>query len=382
MSSPLTSAQREPLFSRVTLLVVAFLSCFATLIATWWVRGVWTPTLPLPAVLLTLLVVLPVGEFIRSRFRLSLGSLLILVSVAAIFLGIFGERWNRASKQRRAVMSIYSIMDRAQQSPTEEELATDKMFPVEQPYTRVTYNKPSSTGNDFVNTPEGWIVPSWIVELLGDDFFFQTTEASIQRADLSSPDALDDVNLSFFNSLYFNNCIIGPESFAKIMSFKDLRDLNFCNCEIKDAHMAEIAKLPSLEALQLVNITTYAHPNEITREGIKEIAKIKTLRHLVLQNLGIGPGELEPLKNLAQLKWLSVPQNPLLTNADCEIVRQMPLLTGANFDGSLVNEDSLPMFCELPRLEWVSINPSSPEVEEQLAADEDFQKKRLQVFFP
>jgi hypothetical protein len=118
MEQPHPSA-RGPLFSRATLLIAAFLMCILVLIATWLMRGrQWTPTLPLPAVLLTLMVVLPLGEFVRSRFKLSLRSMLVFIAAAAVLCGLFGKRTNEARQQRQAVRSVLALKQSSPEFPT------------------------------------------------------------------------------------------------------------------------------------------------------------------------------------------------------------------------------------------------------------------------
>ena len=107
---PSETTSRGPLFSRQALLIVAFIGCVLTLVATWLLRGrQWTATLPLPTVLLTLMVVIPLGEFIRNRFKLSLRSMLVLMTAVALLIGLFGANANQARIQRRAAVRSAKI---------------------------------------------------------------------------------------------------------------------------------------------------------------------------------------------------------------------------------------------------------------------------------
>lgn len=69
--------RREPLFSRATLLVVSLLAWTCVVAVTsLQSAGQSLSTMLLPVALLTLVVVLPVGEFVRCRCRLSLRTML------------------------------------------------------------------------------------------------------------------------------------------------------------------------------------------------------------------------------------------------------------------------------------------------------------------
>lgn len=117
--------------------------------------------------------------------------------------------------------------------------------------------------------------------------------------------------------------------------------------------------------------TGYGHANEVSGKGIREIAKMSTLRHLVLRKLGIKPGELEPLKSLPSLERLDVGGNKALTSDDARIVLDLPRLRSVDFAGTQVGVGALPIFRSHPQLERVTIDDPGAEVLDKLDADEE-----------
>ena len=295
---------RPPLFSRAALLVFALVTSLAMIFVTWcWRDWQWTPTLPLPAVLVTLAVVLPIGEFIRHRFKLSLRAMLILLTLLGIGLGLFGARWNKARLQRIASENV-------------------RMLASSGGYVDVSYDRSSDFGDDYVRTPTGWIVPMWFVNLLGEDFFFEVMDVAIQDVDLSKPAALDGVQLDSFTQIYFHGCTFGPEAIETLASYKQLSDLSLCNCGIADEDLEKIAQLPNLKRLNLFTFQRYANPNQIGLSGLREIAKLKTLTQIELVNLSLNGTWLEPLSTLSALEHLDVRTNRLRRTTQRELSKR------------------------------------------------------------
>ena len=196
----------RPLFSTAVLFVSSFLLCIASVAVTWLLRGrQLSGTLPLSVVAFTLMLVIPAGQFIRNRCKLSLRSMLVLMTALAVLLGLFGTNMNRARLQRRAVRSIQALN------------LTSKDF-FSQPQPSVGYDRADDLGGDFVRTSGGWIVPSWLVDFLGEDFFFEVQFVDIANMDLSQEGALANVELGQFKRIHFRNCKLGPSAMESISS--------------------------------------------------------------------------------------------------------------------------------------------------------------------
>lgn len=343
------------------MLGVSFVACIGALVATWFLSGrQWTPTLPLPAVMLTLLVVLPLGEFARNRFRLRLRSVLMAMSLFAVALGMLGAKWNQGRSQRRAIATVRSLESRSL-GPVKLLVRGSPLW--FQPGVSFDYDRGTDIGEDFLKTTSGMVVPAWLVDLSGHDYFFKVDRASLQCIDMSAPEVLNDVELGFFKRLFFNHCRFSPESIGKIASSRQLRELTFFHCDIGDSQLATLANLPQLETLSL-------YKTDVTGDGLRELARLATLKHLSVQEMGLSPGDLSQLVSLKGLVSLNLAGNPLLTLEDMEILHEFPMLSGINLTNTGVDEGALPLLRELPRLKWASITPSSPEVREQLILEE------------
>jgi hypothetical protein len=160
--------------------------------------------------LLTLMLVLPVGEFIRHRFKLSLRSALVLMTAIAILLGFFGAQANRARNQRLAVKSVLRL--RRPISGISEP-----------PYSDVNYGRHNDLGDDLVRTQNGWILASWMVEFLGEDFLFDVQSVSISNQDLTADDALSGVDLRPFDDISIWACLIGTATMKTGLDHKSGR---------------------------------------------------------------------------------------------------------------------------------------------------------------
>lgn len=366
------ASHRPPLFSRTALLVVALLACVCVVFLTGWMRDwQWTPTLPLPVVLVTLLVVLSIGEFIRHRFRLSLRALLILMTAATILLGAAGSNAHRARNQKLAVNSVL-----AYRRPHEDLM---------EPQSYVSHYRTESVhGQEFVTTEEGWTIPAWLVQLLGKDWFFSVTDAQFDNQDFSETDALLGVDLSPFPAVLFHGCVMGDAAISRLANLDRLNELRLVHCSLNDRHLAVLSKLSRLTSLQLGNVNSNVWgpvppPNEFTSAGLRQLASLPRLKWLSLSNLCIDSADLEPILALKNLEFLML-DGSLLTNEDVAKFAPLTRLSGLDLSHSQVNEDALPKLRKLKSLEWVCITPSSPEVRDQIARQELHSGSSLRVF--
>lgn len=360
---------RPPLFSRLSLLIGTFLACILALIATWILRGrEWTPTLAPVVVLLTLMIVVPLGQFVRSRFRMSLRSALVLMTALAIVLGGFGTTANRARVQRRAVQSVRRL---ARPIPN--------LF--EQPEASVRYIRSNDLGGDLARGRGGWIVPSWMVDLLGEDFFFDVQAVAIHSQDLLDPDALADVELEHFEQVSLRGCLIGMQSMERLASMPRLRSLDLTLAGIKDVHLKPLGKLEHLETLYLGNAWNAPKANIITDEGLSHLSGLTNLKHLTLECTGVTARGLEQLKSLKELQLLHLHRTNI-SNEDVEMIAEMfPKLLGLHLGHTGVDEDAIPILRSMPELQWVTISPSTSEVFESLEREKEDRDAGRPIFY-
>ena len=367
-SDEIRSRPGQPKFSRAALLIVSFVVCIAVLLANWLFSGArLSPTMQLFSVLLALLVVVPLGAFIRNGFRVRLWSVFVVMTLLAVLLGLLGGRWHRARVQRQAIASIRALEKRP--LPT---LNLPGLMPITANVS-FDYYRGNDIGGEFVKTPGGLIVPNWLVNLLGEDFFLKTWQAVIQGIDLSGPDALVATELEHFDTLVFEYCDFGPEGIRRLAETRQLQRLTLFSCNINDRNLAELAKLPQLETLFLAR-------TKVTGTGLTAIAQLSSLKSLWLHEAQLSSGELGALASLRQLESLNIAGNQLLTNEDFQFLKELPSLTGINLRGTAANEGILPMLRELPNLRWATITASSPQARELLKQQEENRDEGLEIF--
>ena len=243
------------------------------------------------------------------------------------------------------------------------------MFPAR---VSIDYVRGNDLGADFVGTARGYYLPTWIVALLGEDFFFTPRRALLQSIDLSS-NALASVRLECFPRLDLTGCRLDKASIRQLAKLEGLRELTLVCCELQGTDLASLAKLPRLESLTLCQMA-------VGGEDVAQLTPLDTLEHLSLQENGLSPGDLSALRALPGLRSLNLAGNQRLLAADLELVRELPELQGINLTQTGVDEKILPLLRQLPRLKWVSITASTPEVAERIRRQEAQRDGRLTIY--
>jgi len=339
---------RTPLFSKLILLLIALCTSFVVLFAIRWMRGSWSPTLALPAVLLTLAIVIPISDFVRHRFRLSFRSLLVMITATAILLSLCGSQLSRIRRQSVAVRSVIAAGGVVQ------------------------YRTNDELGPDLITSRDGWLLPSWIVELLGQDAVFNVAWVSFADVDLSGDDALANVHLDQFTDLNFRGSKIGDRALERIAANPNLRELDLSCTGLSDAKLAAISNMVGLETLYLANhLTTPTQlTNSITDAGLTHLRKLSNLRNLILAATGITGDGLEQLQSLAKLSLLDI-NDTEVSNEDLKHLQPLTQLKGLGLRNTLVDEGCLSTLAVMPNLEWVSFSASSPEIRATMEKEQE-----------
>jgi Leucine-rich repeat (LRR) protein len=97
----------------------------------------------------------------------------------------------------------------------------------------------------------------------------------------------------------------------KLANLKQLQMLVFRSCPIKDAELASLNSVDTLQSLFILERGFTARPNRITDRGFQGIGQMKTLRNLGLDSLKISDKAARELTGLTQLKSLRL--------IDCQI---------------------------------------------------------------
>lgn len=339
---------KTPLFSNLILLLIALGTSIVVLFAIRWMRGSWSPTLALPAVLLTLAVVIPFSDFIRHRFRLSFRSLLVMITATAILLSLCGSQLSRIRRQRVAVRSVIAAGG------------------------EVYYQNHRELGADLIKSRNGWILPSWIAEVLGQDAVFNVAWVSFADVDLSGDDALANVQLDQFTDLNFNGSKIGDRALERIAANPNLRELDLSCTGMSDAKLAAISNMVGLETLYLNNHLTESTKltNSITDAGLTHLRQLSNLRSLILAATGITGNGLVHLQSLSKLNLLDI-NDTGISNEDVRHLQKLTQLKGLGLRNTLVDEGCLSSLESMPNLEWVSFSASSPEVKAAIEKEQE-----------
>jgi len=327
---------KPPDYSRV--LIIAGISSFIAVALTNFYHG--SPTLVLCVGIATLLVTFVIGQFVRNRFQLGLRSLILLLTFAAVLMGLFGSRMNAARIQKQAVESVLGLR-------VAGGTFTD-------PYCGVRYEY-ANLEDDFFTTKSGWLLPIWVVDMLGEDFFFAVDDISIQNQDLSTEASLDSVQLEHFSSLYISNCELSDGAVQRLFQQKQLLDLSLVNVELSDEQLAALTEqLPQLTRLHVGHVQS--QPPQpmctLTNEGIRHLAKLSQLTELTLDQTNATGECLRSLAKLPNLQHLGC-SGLSMTESDVELLRECKSLKTLTIYDTCIDEEWIPFFESL-NLEWVA----------------------------
>jgi hypothetical protein len=357
----------------------------------------------------------------RRRFVLSLRALLLVILVAALWLG----SWvNRSRNQQAAVLAVQS-------SPYFANVIYDDdvdYFPQETPWSRHVGRKVRS-----------W-VPRWVQANLGKDYFDPALAIAFSREDSAGPASNREVfrKLGLVRSLDQLNPNVevvdaDVERIAGLPNLKRLELLADCP-RLTDASLRTLAGMPRLEALGIFNApitdaglsqfkglhglkslvlgeakpfdtgaTRIAidgsgfaelaslpdftelefHSQAITSEGLKHLGTLKHLKRLRLKGRSITDDDLRCLASLRHLESLEIVgskidgtgfkhllglsklsyvclEGPNITDAAVPFLAQLPALESVMIYGTKVTASGLEGFRGSPRLRQMGLIPAAP----------------------
>ena len=257
----LTSNKRQPLFPFWVLLIVIGAIWFGLLLWIWpttIVRG-WSIRVPLATLATITITVYVVGESIRCRFRISIKVMLASVALVGACCGLFARRLVRAREQRQSVIEIV----RAGGS--------------------VSYDFDDGWGTRF-KTKDGWLLPKWTREVLGDDFFGNVSEVGLGNA-MFDDDRLKNIDprvLRVSHTLELARSPITDRGLAHLATLDQLRRLSLAGTRITDSGLQHLSRMRGLEVLDLdgttisdaglVHLTNNTQLQVVTAKGTKVTA--------------------------------------------------------------------------------------------------------------
>jgi Leucine Rich repeat len=316
----------------------------------------------------------------RSRFRLSVRSLLILVLVVAL-----GLHWvtHRARTQRDAVAAI-------------TEAGGKVGYDWEMSSTKDAYGTHLRNWSGYREPPG----PEWLVRLLGPDYLGDVKHVFLRSGttDLVMPhvgkldrvESLDIYSPSVTNAgmahvrklprlreLSLRHCAsMTGECLVNLENLSQLRNIYIEDTPVEDRDLRNLSRLPSLECLlfsrcpigdegmsHLKNLVTLKYlsvspSSEVTSAGLANLSGMNELVYLGLYDDSSRVDDLSPLRNLTRLQELYVAHAPISDDGLAPIAA-LPELRHLGLSGSLITDTGLRYLSNLKSLEYLDIKDTS-----------------------
>ena len=201
----------------------------------------------------------------KSRwFRISLRSLLILLTAFTIWLG-----WHvhRSREQQRGVSEVRELGGSVNYS-----------FQL----------KEDGSGFDPIKTPR---IPAWLWRWLGEDFIWPVVEVDLRGNDVRNEDlvCLRRLKRVRYLRLYFPG--LRDEGLAHVTELKELKMLFLANTGVSDDGVVVLGSLKRLEYLQLAGTS-------VDDNCIEHIARIRSLHQVMLEGTDVTESGVKKLREL------------------------------------------------------------------------------------
>lgn len=294
------------------------------LLGLWWLGFGLENGKAIAAVLLTLIFFGTLGEFVRQRFRVSLKGLLAAFTVLAILLGLLAQPLIDARK--RAV-----VVERLRR------LGAD----VDYDY---RYDEAES---DWLTVKEGFIVPAWVRDLLGDDVFANVRRITFDGSQCSDTDLADIDALRSVEDLWIDESRTTERGIAQLSRLPNLRSITINGEQATEAALRSLGESPHLESLTIYGPL-------VTDATLVHLKHLPQLRSLNLKLTSITDGGLRHLAELANLDRLNLDSGQI---GDAGIAHLRPLtsLRQLHFARTAITDAGIMQLQDMPGLEYVSL---------------------------
>jgi Leucine-rich repeat (LRR) protein len=223
----------------------------------------------------------------RRWFRISLRTVLILLTLLCIWLGV---KVNQARRQKEAIAALKSI---------------GALIGFHHHY--------DDQGNlDHRADPPG---PAWLRQITGDDFFQRVYSVSGNRVlsgrlEITETTTFTDehaAHLSAFDDLVWlsiDNSPASDEALSQIGDTDDLVVAQFFNTPVGDKFVRRLTRARQLELLILEN-------TQVTGDGLGRLSNLREVKRLILSNSPIGNDGLRGVSNMTGLTELQLANLPI-----------------------------------------------------------------------
>jgi hypothetical protein len=185
------------LFSLQTYLALLLAGIVLVLLGLWWLGYGLDNGKAVTAALATIVFFGTLGEFVRQRFRISLKGMLAAFTVLAILLGMLSQPLIDARKRAAVVERL-------------RRLGAD-----------VDYDYRYAEG-DWLTVQQGFIVPAWIRDMIGDDVFASVSRVWFHNSPCRDADLVDIDRLQSLDELWINESRITERGIAILARLPNL----------------------------------------------------------------------------------------------------------------------------------------------------------------
>lgn len=288
----------------------------------------------------------------RRWFQFSLRSLLVLVTVFAVWLGL---QVNRANRQRRAVEAISAM---GGQFSYDYQRQPKRPSPFPSAAAALGIADPLPHSYNLKAEPPG---PAWLRKLIGAHYFIAPVRLRINDQRVVDEDGLRYLrDLSHLEELSLGTFALRPQDldhlknltklrllqlgimleddagqwdFDALSRFRELRVLSASGSYLKGSDLAHLRAATDLRQL-------FAYRTEINDEGLAHLKGLKNLEMLGLADTAVTDDGLEQLAKLPNLVYLSL-NNTALTDVGLEHLAKIRSLRELELYGTRVTADGI-----------------------------------------
>ncbi|MDA7978687.1 MAG: hypothetical protein MPJ50_07950 [Pirellulales bacterium] len=168
-----------------------------------------------------------VAQFIRFRERISLRTLLIIITLLAIGLAFFGRYAAEARDESNAV----------------EVLVADGAV--------AAYGKRGHQSKKYIRTENGWYLPGWVEDWFGTAFFSPLRELKLNKPDLGDAHLALLSEIRQLESLEVLSSGITAEGLAAMPIVPGIKDLSLDTPKVSEKSLERIGQLRDLKSLRI-----------------------------------------------------------------------------------------------------------------------------------
>lgn len=251
----------------------------------------------------------------RPKVQISLRALFVAITAFCVWLAVHCERWR---EQRWAVQGILQARGNARYDWQQ----AGKVY------------------------PPG---PHWLRKVVGDDFFAVVVGVDFQF----EPHRAGDAEMKYVARLYelrtldLEKSQVTDKGIGLLAGLENLRWLSLRKTRVNYAGLAELRHLANLQYLDLRGVARLG-----TLEPLSACAK---LEHLDLTSTGLTDKRLDGLETLAALRWLSLGNNPKISDSSLRRVAGLTRLEELHLTNTGITDTGLEWLLNLKRLKTLDL---------------------------